>query len=470
MRSWVFPAASVVVLLVAVGVWGLAPVPVLPTAAPPTARGSVLVACPGLDTDVDQWMAAVSTPDELQVATLGADAEIQVGRQVRLGKFSTPLKVRAERDDAFGASAWASAESGPERGLSGAWCAVPSTSQWLPGVLSNADAVAELLLVNLDQDSATADLEVFTDGGRIVPSGSRGIVVPPNSGRVVSLSSFLDDPAPLSLRVSSAAGRVSAYVRQRSFQGTGATGGTGGSGVTGTSGATGSNGATGAEWISPAAEPAQMVTVPAVLPNARDSRLVVVNPGEQSTSVTVEALTAAGAVTIAGVESLDLPGQSTKVLPLPDDFADAPVALRLTSVHPVTAAVLADSTAKPASADPLVASASGVLPARATFELPSSVASQLLLSNGGVSPATVVVRPENAPEQQLSLAPETSVALDLPSSAHQIVVENDGDAVRAAVIARAKLASVRGVAIVPITGADAAKNDYQITYDPRVGG
>jgi hypothetical protein len=315
-------------------------------------------------------------------------------------------------------------------------------------VLSNVDAVAELLLVNLDQDSATADLEIFADRGRVVPNGSRGIVVPPNSSRIVSLSSFLDDPAPLGVHVSSSAGRLSAYVRQRSFQGTGATG---------------------AEWVVPASEPAQTVTIPAVLPDARNSRLVVVNPGEQSTSVTVEALGAEGAVTIAGAESLELPGQSTRVLPLPDDFADAPVALRLTAAQPVTAAVLADSTAKPASADPLVSAAAGVLPARSTFELPPSMESQLLLSNGGVSPATVTVRSDIAPEQQLSIAPETSMALDLPASAHQIVVDNTGDAVRAAIIARAKLAKVRGVAIVPLSGADPSKNDYQITYDPRVG-
>ncbi|MDR3069785.1 MAG: DUF5719 family protein [Propionibacteriaceae bacterium] len=451
MKRWIPPVAAVVALSVVTLIWNSVPIPALPSENAPEVSARVSVACPQLSTTAeDTYLAAVSK-GEVRVSPLnGADVP-KVGQQVVLQEQSEPLRVQANRSHSFGASVWGAHSSGADQGLAAAVCVAPASQFWFPGVRSHKNAVAEVVLVNLDRQEAVVDLTVYTAKGQEFPQGSRGIGVQPGATRTVSLSAMLDNGEPVTIKVALSSSRVAAFVRQRLFAGKQ------GTQIAGT------------EWISPSPSPEPVVVIPGVPSKISGATLVVTNPGERATSAGVELIGSFGSAAIAGADALDLPAQTTRTLQLPQAFTDEIAAIRVTSTQALSVSLLADTTKELASNDPAVVVSTAVLPQNAAFFVPVAASAQLSLVNVGSKPAEVSILSGKDEKPEKVVVPAGATAAVEVATKQTILLQSNSESLQAAVVASKKVGKIQGLTVLPVVGEDSLRIDYTIGYDPRVG-
>lgn len=423
-------------------------------------RARVAVACPTIVGAADPTAIAAGSP---QGALATAPLEQPDNRTLVTGtlavtpRSSGPVLVTAPRLDAFSGTSRSAATEGSARGLSMMSCDRPTASQWFAGVRSSNTATAEVVLLNADAQDATVDLTVYGAEGRVTAPGSRGIIVPALSRRVVPLGPLFNADQPVSLHVSTSAGRVAAAVRQRLSV---------------------ADQAAGSDWLPPTADPATSVAIPG-LPAGKGARdLVVVNPGDRTASVALQVLGANGQTAVPGFETLDLPPGTSRVIPLGNALAEAPVGLRLVSEQKVTAAVLSDNGAAAGGVDFATQIATTALTRPGVLALaPGGRVSPVLhLTNGGADPVTARVSVTDAAATSLldvtvtvpGLA-DTTVALPRAENVLIGVQPGASGALYASVAVRAALEGVTGVASLAVLPGAAAATLPPIRHDPRVG-
>lgn len=461
MNRAILPLAGAAAL--ALAVFGASFLPVQQPAAaggPDDDRARVAVACPTIAGAAEPTAIAAGSP---QGALTTSPLENPDNRTFVTGTLavtaqsSGPMLVAAPRLDAFSGTTRMAATDGSARGLTMMSCDRPTASQWFAGVRSSASATAEVVLLNADGEDATADIAVFGTEGRVTAPGSRGIIVPAHSRRVVPLGPLFTAEQAVSLHVSTSAGRVAAAVRQRLSS---------------------ADQASGSDWLPPTADPATVVVIPG-LPAGKGARdLVVVNPGERTASVALQVLGANGQTAVPGFETLDLPPGTSRVIPLGSALAEAPVGLRLASEQKVTAAVLSDNGAAAGAVDFGTQIATTALTAPGVLALsPGSRVSPVLhLSNGRVEPVSARVRVTDAGGASLLDVTVTvpglaDTALALPRAENVLIgVEPAASSVLyASVAVRAALDGVTGVSSLAVLPGAAAATLPPIRQDPRVG-
>ena len=190
MNRWVPPGAVVVMVGVATVVGTLAGAQAVPEQRVTAAPARVSVVCPAFaSATASVKVVAAATGAGLQVAKLsGGAADASAGQQQVLANATEPVRVSALLPDPFGASSFATASSGPARGISAAGCVAPRTDHWFVGVDVRAEAQADLVVVNLDGTAASIDLIAYSHDGRI--AAPRGVEVAGNSSQAISLSSL----------------------------------------------------------------------------------------------------------------------------------------------------------------------------------------------------------------------------------------------------------------------------------------
>lgn len=324
LRRAAFPVVGA--LLVAAAVMGASRLPVqqlAPVAGADDDRARLAVVCPTV-ADTPGGIAGFSPGGQLQAAPL-ADPDSPItspaSSYVDLGA-AAPVVAGAPRRDPLSATTRTASAEGSERGLSMASCTRQSSAQWFAGVDSSPTGVAELVLLNADAEDAAVDVAVYGPQGRLAAPGSRGIVVTARSSRVVALGPLFTAAQPVSLQVTTSAGRVAAMVRQRALRG---------------------DRVAGAEWLPPTADPSTTLVIPGLPSGNGERNLVVVNPGDRTATVALQVLGADGATALPGLETLELPPGTSRVVPLGRGLAQAPVGLRLSSEQKVTAAVVGDN-------------------------------------------------------------------------------------------------------------------------------
>ncbi|MFT3861758.1 DUF5719 family protein [Micropruina sp.] len=464
-RAWWWPASGV--LAVGLALVGASAVPAQQPAASAVTdddRARVTVVCPTVvGTNEPTAVAAGSPAGEVATAQLSSPERPAVGGSSFTLDESAgePVVVTAPRLDAFSATTRTAAAAGSDRGLSMMSCGRPSAAQWFAGVLSSGTATADLVLLNADAQDAAVDLTLYGAEGRLTAPGSRGIIVPARSRRVVPLGPLFTNAQPVSVRVSTSAGRVVAAVRQRMLNG---------------------GSPAGSDWLPPTTEPARAVVVPG-LPAGKGSRdLVVVNPGDRTASVALQVLGADGPTAVPGFETIDLPPGTSRVVPLGSALAEAPVGLQLTSEQKVTAAVVGTNGAGAAAIDISTQVATVALDGPGVLALSpgAKLAPVLHLANGSAEPvrARVVVqaaRPALATQPLLdtwvSVPGGADVTVELPRAAESLVgvqPETTG-AIHASVAVRSDLDGVTGVASLAVLPGAAAATLPPIRQDVRVG-
>jgi hypothetical protein len=455
------------VAAVAAALVGAALVPTqqpMPVTQPDDDRARVAVVCPVVAGEANPTAVAAGSPaGDVTTLTLTEPDRVTGGAAFALDTTADEAVVAtAPRLDAFSATTRTAAPAGSDRGLSMMSCQRATAAQWFTGVLSSETGTADLVLLNADAQDAAVDVTVYGVGGRVAAPGSRGIIVAAHSRRVVPLGPLFTSVQPVSMRVTTSAGRVAAAVRQRLL--------TAGSPA-------------GSDWLPPTADPATSLVIPG-LPAGKGSRdLIVVNPGERTASVALQVLGADGPTAVPGFETIDLPPGTSRVVPLGSALAQAPVGLRLTSEQKVAASVIGSNGAGAAAVDMSTQVATAALDGTGVLALSpgESLAPVLHLANEGPDPGRVHVVVQSAGQSTLvqpALLDTTvtvpglvDVSVRLPK-AGSVVITVTPEAprtVHASVAVRADLDAVTGVASLAVLPGAAAATLPPIRHDPRVG-
>ncbi len=448
-RTPLWLAAGSAVALVLAGT--LVPATPPPAALDTGAQARVSRVC--FTTDAGAQLGVGANGAGLGRAALGAPTAVtEVAAPGVLPLDKDPVRLSAPRATAFAGIVSASASAGADQGLSLAPCAPARSEHWFAGVRSQADATADLVLVNTDAAEAAVNVDVLGPDGVLPAPGGRGVTVPGRSQRVLPLGPLVDAAGPVTLHVDASAGRVAAIVRQRLFTGPAPAG---------------------SDWLAPTAPPAAVVVVPAVPGGPGARTLVIGNPGDRTAQVTVEVLGPEVAYAPVGVERLDVPAGATRSFALDQALAGKAVALRLTGSREVVAAVesrTAGDLALSVGALPFA----GVSPV--TVPVPAGVRVAVTVANPGAAPVAVEVTATDPAGQPLlswsqTLAPGAAQVLEPAESAATVLrIGGAPGGVRVAVTAAGNVGAVPGLAVVALEDAAAAAPTVTVTADPRAGG
>jgi len=421
------------------------------TAAP--ARVSLV--CPAFSSaTASLQVVATATGSGLQVTKLSAAGNASSAGQFQVLKDAAePVRVSALLPDPFGGSTFVTATDGPARGISAAGCVSPRTDHWFAGVDVRTEAQADLVVVNLDGTAASIDLTAYGPDGRI--AAPRGVEVAGNAAEAISLSGLPRGGDPITIAASSSDGRFAAFLRQRSWSGETSLGG---------------------DWLAAASDPATEHVIPGLAAGAGARRLVVANPNERTTTVTVGFLGASGPGVVAGAEQLEVPAETTRVLDLTTGLGGQAVALTLTSVQPVTAAVLQDTGSSETKHDPAFSAAAPPLPSDSVWPLAAGkkASSVLALANPSAAEVKVTVTlgvAENVGDpQEVAIPAGVEVQVPLEQAATNTVrIRTESDVVRGALVVTRKLGKVQGLTVWPLADQESGTSSASVAFDPRLG-
>lgn len=462
MNRAVWPTVGVLALAGAFAGASVLPVQV-PSAGlgtPDDDRARVAVVCPTVAGTAEITAIAAGSPQgSLGTAPLARpDSATAISGSFGVTtQASGPMLVTAPRLDVFSGTTRTAASAGSDRGLSMMSCDRPTASQWFTGVQSSKTGTADLVLFNADAQDASVDLTVYGAGGRVTAPGSRGIIVPAHSRRVVPLGPLFTAEQPVSIKVATSAGRVAAAVRQRMLNG---------------------DAPAGSDWLPPTADPASAVVIPG-LPAGKGVRdLVVVNPGDRTASVALQVLGPDGPTAVPGFETLDLPPGTSRSIPLGGALAQTASGLRLSSEQKITAGVLSSNGEGAAAIDIATQVATAPLTGPGVLALsPGAAVSPVLHLTGGTNePASVRVRVTNPGgstllDRTVSVPGFADSTLTLPKAGDVLVSVEPAVAgsVHASVYVQTKVDAVVGVASLAVLPGAAAATLPPIRQDPRVG-
>lgn len=348
-----------------------------------------------------------------------------------------------------------SGDDGTDRGLAAQACSLPGTQHWFVGLGARKAQFSTVLVSNPDGQAAEVELRVRGPRGPVTAPGSSGIAVPPHATRAIPLEGMVTEDGELAVEVRATAGRVAAVVQDRHRDGVEPAG---------------------TAWVGSSGTPRIDQVIPGIPGGAGDRDLVLVNPGERTSTVRVDALTASGSFTLKGADAVEVPPAGTVRVPLADALGGDEAALRIIAEQPVGAAVVATSTGKDRAAD--TATAVPTTAVRSPLVLPvaaaADVAGRVVLSNAGEDPttATVVLRDRSGKEvgrEELEIAAGSTTGLDVAAGAVWAEVTSDDAAeLHAAVVLTSTRGGVAGLAWLPATSPQVGAEWPSVERDPRV--
>lgn len=294
---------------------GASPAPPAGQHLPVAARTAV---CPDVRQDGDRGASTVTAAGGTTRAAgplVGARRPVPAGPVAR--DLAAGLVGAVHVTTATGAAAGAlvveqttRATAGPRRGVAALTCPAPSAETWFVGGATVLGTSSELLLVNGEPTAATVDVTVWSSTGRADPRPGRGIRVPPRSRVAVPLDRLAPDRDLLALRVRATAGRVASAVR-----------------VVRVDGRT----PLGTDWVPPSAGPSTQSVVAGFPAGPGRRTLLVTNPGDTLTTVSVELTTDDGQYVPGDLSSVEVPAGTSVAVDLSAALAGTPAAVRVRS-------------------------------------------------------------------------------------------------------------------------------------------
>ncbi len=155
----------------------------------------------------------LSAPDNARSDVDGAPQLLRVPAQA--GAVTAPLVAGSQSQTATGESL---------SGLAVAACAEATGDAWLVGGSTDVGQTTLVLLSNPGTVLATVDLTVYGEAGLVNAPGSTGILVQPNSQRIVSLAGLAPNLRSPVVHVTSQGGQVAASLQQSIVRGIAANG------------------------------------------------------------------------------------------------------------------------------------------------------------------------------------------------------------------------------------------------------
>jgi hypothetical protein len=111
-------------------------------------------------------------------------------------------------------SSYQGVSSGDLVGVGAASCDDPSPSTWLVGGSTETGRTSLVTLSNPTDVNATVDLAIYDADGTVSAPGTTGIVVAPNTQKVVPLSGFVSDQGSTVVHVTSSGGQIVAHMQE----------------------------------------------------------------------------------------------------------------------------------------------------------------------------------------------------------------------------------------------------------------
>ncbi len=201
-------------------------------------------------------------------------------------------------------------------GLAVGSCPATFEEGWFLGVGSGAEHESTLVLTNLSESPAVADLTFWGPRGRVDAIESDGIVVDPFTTKRVKLADLAAGEPELAVHVVRRRGSLSVVADDEStavFRGT--------------------------EPIGSSLAPSRSLVVPGLPGDADGRTLLLLNPGEESARVGVRVIGAKSTFTPQGLATVKVGPGRLRAVEVPRSAGSGRIALRLTSDHPVAASV-----------------------------------------------------------------------------------------------------------------------------------
>ena len=183
---------------------------------------------------------------------------------------------------------------GRTRGLAGVRCGPPQRDTWFVGASTGLADQSVLVLANIDDSPAVVDITGFGHTGPFDPRLGQGLTVAPHHKLAVPLDTFAPDMELLAVNVASRQGRVVAALRDAR-------------GLAGRP--------LGFDYVPQTMPPATEVTVGGI-PSGPVRRLVVGNPTDDDTTVSVQVTLTDGQFVPSGMDAVDVPARSTQIIDL----------------------------------------------------------------------------------------------------------------------------------------------------------
>jgi hypothetical protein len=319
----------------------------------------------------------------------------------------TPQVFDDDKSVALGA--FAGQESRTKDWLAWLPCPEPKARWWFVGAGAatvNHDTV--LTITNPRAGQAVLDVDVYGPDGPVEGPGLHGITVPAGGTHVIDLAKSAPTSGDVSVHVVAKRGLVSVSAADRF--------------------APGFVGKAVQEWLPGQSPPSTAVTLTGLPAKPDRATLVVANPRQLEAVVNIEVIGATGTFAPKENATLTVPPQSVASQSIDSAFDGEPVALRVTSAQPVTAAVRTVTGGD-------VAFATGVRPVQGTtaFAVPSGNADVVLSSVGpesSVSLTAFAASGKQLLDDSVTVPKASSVATRLPPETRYVrLVAKSADAV-----------------------------------------
>jgi hypothetical protein len=292
-----------------------------------------------------------------------------------------------------------------------AWlpCPEPRARWWFVG--AGAATVSHdtvLTITNPRAGQAVLDIDVYGSEGPVEGPGLHGITVPAGATQEIDLAKAAPAIGDLAVNVVATRGLVAVTASDRF--------------------APGFVGKAVQEWLPGQSLPSTDVTLTGLPTKPDRAALVVVNPRQVEAIVSVELVGATGTFVPKDNPTLTVPPDSVATMSIESAFNGEPLAVRLSSEQPVTAAVRTVTGGD-------VAFATGVRPIRGTtaFAVPSGTADLVLSSLGPQSSVTVTAfaaSGKQLSDAAVAVPKASSVATRLPAATRYVrLVAQGPDAV-----------------------------------------
>jgi hypothetical protein len=312
-------------------------------------------------------------------------------------------------DQASALGAFAGQEARTKDWLAWLPCVEPRARWWFVGAGAAAVTHDTVLTVNNPRvGQAVLDIDVYGPNGPVASPGLHGITVPSQGTEVIDLAKVAPAVGELAVNVVATRGLVAISAADRF--------------------APGVVGKAVQEWLPGQSAPATTVTLAGLPPKPDNATLVVVNPRRIDAIVSVQVVGATGTFTPKDSPTLTVPPRSTVTLPIGSLFDGGPLAIRVSSAQPVTAAVRTVTAGD-------VAFGTGVRPVRGTTALavPSGSGQLVLSSIGAQTTVTLTAFAASGKallDQAVAVPKASSVATPLPANTSYVrLVATSPDAV-----------------------------------------
>lgn len=342
-------------------------------------------------------VALVGESDGLSVQPLDGEAVASADQTVTL---EGPAVLRAESLLAAGVYLDA-----PQRAY--APC-VPATTSGMVQVPE--PGASELVIVNSDANAASVDLTLLGPDGEIREVGARGIALAPGTSRRVALS-ILAPEGPVGVAFRTSEGRVTVTAAALEGRPT---------------------------RFAPSGEAAASHLITGIPTGATATTLVLTNPHEDRLDVDVQALGAHGTYEPATAVDVSVPPMTTITVDLAEALAGEASGIRVEAREEFGASVV--TAVGEGSPTTLVAAAEAQ---RLAVNAPSG--GELILTNPGVTPASVVVSQTSGDAQRLDVAPGSTAVVTIAEATPPVGIDVASDQ---PVVAAAASATEAGTVVV----------------------